>query len=110
MISKIAELVVKVLDVVGDIFRKTNEKATVIAPQLREFVVTTSNTLEEWIPDSGFGSTKLAAFDGALKIFIDELEKSGEIKREDFSGVWQLAHVFLEGYLAAEKAKQSFDK
>lgn len=102
----------KVLNILSSIFsfiNGANRVAKERTPAIREFVITTADQLEQWIPDGGMGSVKLAVFDGALKVFVDTLKQEENVSEEESSGVWDLAHFILEGYIAGKKAKETLD-
>lgn len=105
--EKIGRALTKAFTVIRGVFSAVEGAASKYGPQLREFVVTTAEDLERIIPDSGFGNVKLMAFDGALKVFIDAMKEEGEVRDEDVPAIWEFAHLLLEGYLAAKKAKNS---
>lgn len=107
MINRIGNALNKAFNRVKAILTRVDTAATRYGPQLREFVITTADELERLIPDHGFGNVKLMAFDGALKVFVDIMKEDGEAKDEDVAGIWEFAHLILEGYIAAKKAKES---
>ena len=108
--DRIGNALSRVFGFVRTVFNATNKAAGRFAPVLREFVVETADRLETLIPDGGMGNIKLMAFDGALKLFVDEMRKEGELDDEEVGGVWEFAHVLLEGHLAAKKAAEKFKK
>jgi hypothetical protein len=102
---KIIDAIKNAFSTLRDFITGTNAIATQYGPQIREFVVATAEDLEQWIPDHGFGNIKLMAFDGALKIFVDTLKEKDGATEDDAQGIWKLAHFFLDGYVASQKAK-----
>ena len=86
------------------VIQQTAAIAIKYGPELRLFVIETAEELSILIPDHGYGNVKLMAFDMALKIFLDQLKATGADDKE-IKGVWDLAHVLLEGHVAAKKAR-----
>jgi len=68
-----------------------------------DFVIDQAIYLEQVLPKNGFGSTRLAFFNRALREFLTMTGNDLEPESDEYVSAWFAAHEILEGYLEGQR-------